>query len=102
MADTETVLKLISRQDLVEYTAAETGDSFLDIEADERKNLSDQEAKKILHQVAGCSSASDFQKMAKPEREKCYRALYERGISISQISRITGRSRPLVYRALGK
>jgi hypothetical protein len=90
---------MISTTDLIEYTIAENNDSFLDIEAD-RKAFTDQEAKELLHQQSGCSSASEFQKLAKPEREACYQALFKSGVSISQISRITGVNRPLIYKAI--
>ena len=97
--DTDLILNMISAADLVEYTTAVNSDSFLDMEAD-RKAFTDQEAKELLHKKSGCSSASEFQKLAKPEREACYQTLFKSGVSISQISRITGVSRPLIYKAI--
>ncbi len=99
-ADTDLLFSMISLDELISYTAEENNDSFLEIEETERKTLTDQETKELMKQLSGCDSASAFQKLPKDEKETAFRKLREEGASIAQISRITGHSRPLIYRAL--
>ena len=102
VADTSLIFSMISLNDLIAYTAEENNDALLEAEDSEKKSLNDQEAKELLRQLTGCYSASDFQRLAKDEKEKAFRKLYEEGVSVSQLSRITGHSRPLIYRAIEK
>ena len=100
VADTGFILDMISVEELVRYSAAENSDSFLDIEDVDRKALTDQEAKELLYRESCCSSASEFQKLARPERKRYCQVLFNAGASVIQISRITGISRPLIYKAI--
>lgn len=99
-ADTALVFSMISLDDLIAYTAEESNDAFLEIEDSEKKTYTDQEAKDLLQRLTGCYSASEFQKLPKAEKEDTFRKMCKEGASVSQVSRITGHSRPLIYRAL--
>lgn len=99
-ADTGFVLGMITREQLLEYTEQDNNDQFLDMETADSLPKTDTEAKDILLVLSGCKSASDFQKLKKPDREAYMRQLNEAGINIAQIARITGYSRQIIYRAL--
>ena len=100
VADTDFVLGMMTREQLKDYTLQPNDDQFLDIETEDKRPKTDTEAKEVLLKISGCSSASAFQKLQKPDREAYMRELNEDGINIAQIGRITGYSRQVVYRAL--
>ena len=52
----------------------------------------------MLNRITGCTSAADFQRLTKPEREAAMRKLCSEGVNIAQISRITGYSRGIPIR----
>lgn len=80
-----------------EYMRQHNDDQCLDITVRSRK--SDQEVRKMLHQL-GISSKSELQQMTKDNRDAILAHLKTiEGISIRQLSRITGVSKSVVERA---
>ena len=59
-------------------------------------------AKERMEVITGCKSASDFQKLKKTEREEYITQMHREGLNIAQLGRITGYSRQVIYRAIGK
>ena len=51
---------------------------------------SDEQAKKIIEKISKCRSISEFQALDKEMRNKYLAKLREQGLSIRQISRLTG------------
>ena len=100
LTETEFVMGMITKEQLIEYTEQENEDRFLDMEQAEDRPMTDEEAKAVMLQLTGCGSAAEFQKLKKPEKDEFFRKLRQDGINISQIGRITGYSRQLIYRAL--
>ena len=82
------------------FTEQENDDRFIDIE-EPGYPKTDEEAKAAMLALSGCASASEFQRLAKSEREAIFRRLYQEGVNVAQIGRITGYNRKVVYRALG-
>ena len=62
--------------------------------------LPDTEALKIIHQKTTCNSPSDFQCLELPIRNHYLHLLYHSGISIRQLSRLTGISRTVISNAV--
>ena len=100
LTETEFVLGMITKNQLIEYTEQENEDRFLDMEQAEDRPMTDEEAKAAMLQLTGCGSAAEFQKLKKPDKDEFFRKLRQDGINISQIGRITGYSRQVIYRAL--
>ena len=61
--------------------------------------LTDREALKVLADTTGCSNPSDFQMIPKQKRNEYLRKLKNKGLSVRQISRLTGVSKTTVERA---
>ena len=60
---------------------------------EQNNRINDSEAREIIKQVCGYSNASEIRKLDIAERNKCIKALKDGGLSIRQISRITGVSK---------
>ncbi len=83
----------------LEYMQQANDDECLDIEV--TKRISDQEVREYLTQL-GISNTSVLQQMDKPDRDVILAKLKElEGVSIRQLSRITGISRSVIGRAGG-
>jgi REP element-mobilizing transposase RayT len=98
--DTEEVLGMFSaksanRIDLfVAFTEADNKDIFLDV--DNATPFSDRECREILKAICGAENAAQFQAMSVKERDRSIRLAKEKGLSIRQISRMTGISYGIV------
>jgi hypothetical protein len=62
------------------------------------KRVTDQQAQEIMKQVSGCVDPSAFQSLGVIHRDKCIRRMKKAGLSIRQISRLTGLSFYLVQK----
>ena len=94
LVDTEFALSMISREQFIEYHAEVNKDKCMDIE--EHFRLTDDEAKALIRKIAKCKSASEFQELDTKTRNACIYKLHSRGLSIRQISRLTGISKKIV------
>ena len=62
--------------------------------------LNDADAKEVIRAVSKCKSAAEFQTLEQGLRSQHIKHLRERGLSIRQISRLTGTSKGLTEKAL--
>ena len=88
-------LGIINKEQFIEFNNEFNDDICLDIR-DNDFRLTDDEALKIIWKICKCKSASDFQKFDKVKRNYYIEKLYKQGLSIRQISRLTGLSRKIV------
>ncbi len=63
------------------------------------KRVTDQQAKQILQKYTGCDSASAFQALLTAERDKYIHKLKKAGLSVRQISRLTGMTYYVIQKA---
>ena len=89
LLDTDFCLGLISREQYVEYNNEYRDEVCLDLEESEFR-LTDDEAKSIIQKVSKCKNATEFQGLDLAKRDKYLKLCREKGISIRQLSRLTG------------
>lgn len=100
LTDTEFAVDLYgSREELLKYLCKENSDTGLDI-TENRVGLTDEDALRIIDEVTGCKTPSEFKGIGKDRQSECLKILRERNLSGSQISRLTGIPRTSVRRAL--
>ena len=58
--------------------------------------LTDEEAKEIIYKISKCKNSANFQTLEKNKRDLCLQKFYLNGLSIRQISRLTGMSKKIV------
>ena len=62
----------------------------MDVEDKPKIKVTDEQAKKIIEKVSKCKNVAEFQTLDVKTRDKCLKKLRESGLSIRQISRLTG------------
>ena len=93
--DKNFVYGIIDKDFFEKYNEEKNEDKCLEID-DSVFWLSDADAKKEIKKVSGCETASEFQGLDVTKRDKCIKNLKDRGLSIRQISRLTGVSFSIV------
>ena len=95
LIDTDFCLGIIDKEQFIEFNNEFNDDVCLDISNNDFR-LNDDEALKIILKTCRCKSVSDFQKFDKIKRNYYIGKFYQKGLSIRQISRLTGLSRKVV------
>ena len=93
----ELVYEMISKEGFIVYNNEQNEDKCLDIE-DYVFRMSDEDAKKVIRKIAGCENTTELQLYGQEERNKCIKKMKDKGLSIRQISRLTGISKGIVER----
>ncbi len=83
-------LDLISLDDFAEYNNLDTWDICLDVETTKTVRLTDEQAKEYIELISGCKNVSEFQQVNIGKRDKYLSMMRKYGLSIRQISRLTG------------
>lgn len=89
MVDTDFCLGIIDKEQFIDFNAEYAQDICLEIEEDNFR-LTDDEARKIIHKISRCSTITEFQNLSIEKRDKFLKLLRNQGLSIRQISRLTG------------
>lgn len=97
VVDTDFVYNIINKSGFMEYNKETNEDKCLDID-DFVFRISDEDAKKIIKKITGCDNTTELQLFGQEERNKCIKKLKNKGISIRQISRLTGISKGIIER----
>jgi REP element-mobilizing transposase RayT len=87
--DTELCFDLIEKEYFAEYNNAYNEDVCLELEAEEFR-LTDAEAQQIIRRISKCENATEFQCLSVEKRNEFLLKLRNEGLSIRQISRLTG------------
>mgnify|MGYP003804015325 FL=1 len=82
--------------DFREYNELITDEKFLDIS--DRKYISDKTAIELIKKKYSVSSSLELQGFESKKREKCIRFLLDKGLSVRQISRLTGITRYVIQK----
>ncbi len=98
VVDTEFALSMLDQEEFVEFNNMTNDDVCLEID-DRDFRLNDTEARKIIEKVSKCRNATEFQLIDKEKRNEYIRKMRECGLSIRQISRLTGISKGCVESA---
>lgn len=85
---------MISKEQFLDYHKEENADHCLELE--EHFRLTDNEAKAMIVKIAKCKTVGDFQLLDRATRNACIHKLHDKGLSIRQISRLTGISKKIV------
>jgi len=83
--------------ELIKYTNMNNDDNLIDNDV-KRVRLIDAEAKVLIMQLCNCGSVGAFRKINPEERNGYIKTLCDQGISIRQLSRLTGMSKTTLGR----
>ncbi len=97
VVDTELALSMLNQEEFIEFNNMQNEDACLEItERDFR--LNDAEARAIIEKITKSKNATEFQLIDKEKRNNYIRRMKEYGLSIRQISRLTGVSFAIIRR----
>lgn len=89
LVDTDFCLGIIDKEQFVDFNNEYSEDVCLEIEKDNFR-LTDDEAREIIFKISKCRTITQFQNLNIDKRDKCLKLLRDNGLSIRQISRLTG------------
>ena len=97
LVNTDFALGMMSREQLEEFYSEASEDTYLKIK--ERPfRLTDEQVKEIIKKITKCKNAFEFQLLEVKVRNSCIMKLKKGGLSIRQISKLTGVSKGIVER----
>lgn len=95
VVDFECAFSLMAKDEFLTFNKEINDDVCLDIE-EKNFRLSDNDARKIIKKVSGCSNVVEFGLLELKQRDAYIKKLKNKGLSIRQISRLTGVSFAIV------
>ena len=95
LIDIEYAYTLMSKEEFIEFNNEKNEDVCLEIE-DISFRISDKDAAEIIKKISNCENTTEFQLIEKKQRDKYIKKLKHKGLSIRQISRLTGVSKGIV------
>lgn len=87
--DCDFCFEIIDKSQFIQFHNENNTDLCIDIE-ENKFRLTDEEAAIIIQKISGCKDASDFQNINIAVRDKYLKLCRQNGISIRQLSRLTG------------
>lgn len=113
IVDRETVLEKMRQIEMVQgentnldsaefekWTIEKDDGAYLEICHERKKTISDDTAREEMKKY-GCNCIEDFRELDYDKKVSCIRSMLGKGAGISQVSRITGISRPTIYKMNG-
>ena len=95
IVDFDFALSLMKKDEFIAFNNEKNDDACLDIDAKDFR-INDIDARKIIKKVSKCDNATEFQELEQKQRDIYIKKLRDKGLSIRQISRLTGVSFAIV------
>ena len=88
--DTSWILGIWPKEEFVELNETIIETSCLDVPEKSEIRLTDEQASVLMLKLSKCQNATQFQELEPTKQEKYLRKLRQEGVSIRQLSRMTG------------
>ena len=90
LVDREDVLNLMTMDEFIGLNQQAVDAGCMDIAEKTIVRVTDEQAKALIRKISKCENVSDFQCLDTNQRNKYLKKLKEKGLSIRQLSRLTG------------
>ena len=90
LIDSDFVFEIIEKEAFITFNNEKAYDICLDVSDKTTVKVTDEQAKEIIEKVSKCKNVAEFQTLSTSNRDKYLKKLREKGLSIRQISRLTG------------
>ena len=90
LIDSDFVFEIIEKEAFTTFNNEKAYDICLDVSDKTTVKVTDEQAKEIIEKVSKCKNVAEFQTLSTSNRDKYLKKLREKGLSIRQISRLTG------------
>jgi len=97
LVDIDFALSMMDTEQFIRFNNKENDDECLSYDKKDFR-ISDVDAKVIIENVSKSKSVTEFQSLDKKQRDSCIKQFKEAGMSIRQISRLTGIGKGVVAR----
>lgn len=98
--DTDFALRMLSREEFIKFNNATNDDQCMDVSASVRKAVTDTEATAIIAKISRCNNVTEFQQLDQKKKETYIKKIHKKGVSVRQLSRLTGISKGLIEKYL--
>ncbi len=98
--DTQFALSMLTKEGFVEFNNETNTDQCLEIVAPTRRAVTDTAARTIIEKISHCRTVTEFQGLEEKRKERCIKKIYQKGVSIRQMGRLTGISKGLIEKYL--
>ena len=95
VTDFDFALSILPKSEFVNFNNERNDDVCLDI-SEKYFRINDTDAKKLIKKVSKCENATEFQALSPCHRDTYIKKFKQKGLSIRQISRLTGISKGIV------
>lgn len=92
IVDCDFIFDIVQKEDFIAFNNQNSLDKCLDIESKPIVKVTDEQARRIIEKYSKCKSVAEFQALDVKTRDRCLASFRENGLSIRQISRLTGLS----------
>lgn len=100
LVDVDFVFDIVSKEEFERYNHEMNADKCLEIADAPKLRVTDEQAMKIIENISHCKTTAEFQRLDSKSRDAFIETFNENGLSIRQISRLTGISKGLVEKSL--
>ena len=100
IVDTDFALEMIDRNDFTSFNNAPNSDECLDFKEPSQRAVTDTQAHEIVQKISHCNSITEFQNLEVRKKERFIKKIYEKGVSIRQLSRLTSTTKGLIEKYL--
>lgn len=94
--DTKFALGMLPGEVFIRFNETPNSDECLEINQSARRGMPDDRAREIIQKCSRCKTITEFQSLEEEKKAQAVRKIYEKGVSIRQISRLTGSTKGLV------
>lgn len=88
--DRDYVMNLMTIDEFIGLHRETVNESCMDVTEKVITRVTDEQAKELIRKISKCENVSDFQRLETNQRNKYLKKLREKGLSIRQLSRLTG------------
>lgn len=94
--DTEYVLNLIEFDEFIKFNNQSNSDKCMDMDAKSIIRVTDEQAVRLIFKYSKCKTVAEFQTLPNDKKEFFVKKIHDSGVSIRQLSRLTGISKGLI------
>ncbi len=98
--DTAFALQLLPLEEFIRFNNAPNNDRCLEIAEKQKRAVTDDAAREIIFKYTHCSTLLAFQKLDEKQKRRSVGKIHEKGVSIRQLSRLTGTSKGIIEKWL--
>jgi REP element-mobilizing transposase RayT len=88
--DTDFALSMIDCSEFARFNNAPNSDTCMELAPPVRRAVTDTQARTVIEKISHCKTITEFQELDKKKKERFIKQIYSQGVSIRQLSRLTG------------